>query len=155
MKEIITDIVIPGTAVLGAGIGGAISIYIYYRNSKLQRAQWLYSLFEKFFYESRYAEIRQLLDYDNEQEINRLRETLTSHSEAQLEEKLVDYLNFFEFIASLWGLRQLSIREIRMMFNYYIRQLGEYDFVMKYLQNEGFEGLAGLVVKIRGLKELK
>lgn len=65
MKEIITDIIIPGTAVLGAIIGGAITIYIYYRNSKLRRAEWLYSLFEKFFYQSQYPEIRQLLDYDN------------------------------------------------------------------------------------------
>lgn len=149
MKEIITDIVFPGAAILG----GAITIYIYYRNSQLQRAQWLYSLFEKFFYQSRYAEIRQLLDYDNEQEIKRLREALTSHTEEQLEEKLVDYLNFFEFIASLWQLRQLPMREIRMMFDYYIKRLGDHDFVMKYLQDEGFEGLTALVVKVRESKE--
>lgn len=155
MKEIITDIVIPGVAILGAGIGGAITIYIYYRNSQLQRAQWLYSLFEKFFYQSRYAEIRRLLDYDNEQEIKRLRDALTSHADEKLEEELVDYLNFFEFIASLWQLRQLPMGEIRMMFDYYIRRLGDYDFVMQYLQDEGFEGLTALVVKIRELKELQ
>ena len=155
MIEIIKYIVIPGAAVFFAGIGGAITIYIYYRNSQLQRAQWLYSLFEKFFYECQYADIRQLLDYPkaNEQAIKRLQDVVKSHADVKLEEKFVDYLNFFEFIASLWKLGQLPMREIQMMFDYYIRRLGDYDFVMNYLQCENFEGLAALVVKVRSLKK--
>ena len=153
MEEIITHIVFPGAAILGAGIGGAITIYIYYRNSQLQRAQWLYFLFEKFFFQSRYSEMRQILDYADEQEIERLRASIPIHADQQLEEKLVDYLNFFEFIASLWQLRQLPMREIRMMFDYYIRRLGDHDFVMKYLEDEGFEGLADLVVQVKKLRE--
>lgn len=155
MKEIITDIVIPGAAVVGAAIGGAITIYIYYQNSRLQRAQWLYSLFEKFFYELRYTEIRRLLDYNVTSEIERLRSALEAHSDAQLEENLVDYLNFFEFIASLWQIRQLPMKEIRMMFEYYIRRLGDYDFIMKYLEEAGFEGLITLVAEVRRLKRSK
>lgn len=38
------------------------------------------------------------------------------HTDAQIEEKLVDYLNFFGFVATLRQLRQLSVREIQMMF---------------------------------------
>ena len=152
---IIKDIIIPGVVVLGGGIGGAITIYIYYRNSKLRRAEWLYSLFEKFFYQSMYADIRRLLDYDNEEQINRLRETIRCHSEITLEEKLIDYLNFFEFISSLWRLRQLPIKEIRMMFDYYIRRLGDYDFIMEYLQEQGFEGLLQLVSEVRKMNEVK
>jgi len=155
MKNFITDIIIPGAAVLGAAIGGAITIYIYYRNSQLERAQWLYSLFEKFFYQERYAEIRRLLDYDNEEELERLKKALKSHSEEQLEENLVDYLNFFEFIATLWQLRQLPIKEIRMMFDYYIQRLGDYDFIMNYLNQEGFEGLSELVAEVKKLREVK
>lgn len=82
----------------------------------------------------------------------RLRQALESHSEEVLEEKLVDYLDFFEFIASLWHLRQLPIREIRMMFDYNVRRLGDYDFIMDYLEKEGFEGLIELVKKVRETK---
>jgi hypothetical protein len=39
MEEVIKDIIIPGAAVVGAAIGGAITIYTYYQNSRLQRAQ--------------------------------------------------------------------------------------------------------------------
>ena len=155
MIEIIKNILIPGFAVLGAVIGGAITIYIYNRNSQLQRAQWLYFLFEKFFYHTQYAEIRRLLDYENDEEINRLRSALASHCEEQLEEKLVDYLNFFEFIASLWSMRQLPIKEVRMMFDYYIRRLGDYDFIMDYLNQVGFEGLTTLIAEVRRLKEVE
>jgi hypothetical protein len=81
-------------------------------------------LFEKFYYQSSYADIRRLLDYGNEDTIQRLRGALQGHTDESLEEKLVDYLNFFEFIASLWKLRQLPINEIQMMFDYYIRRIG-------------------------------
>jgi hypothetical protein len=153
MKEIFIDIIIPVVAVVVGGIGASITIHIYYRNSQLQRAQWLYSLFEDFFCQSNYAQIRRLIDYNSQKEVERLRKALTTHSDEQLEEKMVDYLNFFEFIASLWLLRQLSIREICMMFDYYIRRLGDYDFVMDYLAREGFEGLVLLVAKVGELKD--
>jgi hypothetical protein len=45
---IIKDLIIPCIAVLSGVIGGVITIHIYYRNSKLRRAEWLDSLFEKF-----------------------------------------------------------------------------------------------------------
>src|SRR5580704_14079704 len=130
---IFKDLIIPGIAVLRGIIGAAITIYIYYRNSNLRRAEWLYSLFEKFYYQSSYADIRRILDYGNEDSVQRLRGALQSHTEESLEEKLVDYLNFFEFIASLWKLRQLPIKEIQMMFEYYIRRLESYDFILEYL----------------------
>ncbi|PNE13003.1 MAG: hypothetical protein CR217_00560 [Beijerinckiaceae bacterium] len=73
---IFKDLIIPGIAVLSGIIGAAITIYIYYRNSNLRRAEWLYSLFEKFYYQSSYADIRRLLDYGNEDSIQRLRGAL-------------------------------------------------------------------------------
>jgi hypothetical protein len=38
---IFKDLIIPGIAVLSGIIGAAITIYIYYRNSNLRRAEWL------------------------------------------------------------------------------------------------------------------
>lgn len=38
-----------------------------------------------------------------------------------------------------------------MMFDYYIRRLGEYDFVMQYLEQQSFEVINELVKEIRTL----
>ena len=40
-----------------------------------------------------------------------------------------------------------------MMFDYYIRQLGDYDFILVYLEEQGFEGLIALVREVRELKK--
>jgi len=80
---------------------------------------------------------------------------LRSHSNDSLEEKLVDYLNFFEFIASLWKLRQLPIEEIQMMFDYYIRRIGTHGFLMEYLQAQGFEGVLQLAREVYRRGETK
>ena len=149
MEDLFARVIIPSAAVLTAAVGGGITIYIYYKNSKLEKAKWLYSLFEKFFYEDKYDEIRQLLDYDRKDKIEELKTVIKSHSQEDLEEKLVDYLNFFEFISSLKKMNQLSLSEIQMMFDYYIRRLGDYDFLMEYLDEESFNGLKELVIEVR------
>lgn len=144
------EIIIPSFGVFSAIIGGSFGLYIYYRNSQLRRAEWLYSLFDKFFYQDRYADIRQMLDNYDPALLSKFEGALATGANKNLEEKLVDYLNFFEFVATLWRLKQLSIEEIQMMFEYYVRQLFEYPFIMTYLENEGFEGLVMLVAEIRG-----
>lgn len=149
----LADVIIPSVAVVVAAIGGGITIYIYYKNSRLEKAKWLYSLFEKFYYEGNYSEIRSIIDYNREHHISKLFLALTKHDNEELEEKMVNYLNFFEFIASLWKMNQLTLMEIRMMFDYYIRRLGDYDFILEYLENEGFEGLKDLVKEARGAKD--
>lgn len=115
----------------------------------------MYSLFEKFFYDKTYANIRKILDYNNISEIEHLKLIIYEHSDIQLEVDLVNYLNFFEFIAALWQLRQMAFDEIRTMFEYYISRLGDYDFIMKYLEQEGFKGTPALVAKVRRLRGMK
>ncbi|MGA2027323.1 MAG: hypothetical protein ABSH17_09710 [Syntrophobacteraceae bacterium] len=39
------------------------------------------------------------------------------------------------------------------MFDYYTRGLRDYDFLIEYLQDEGFEGLSALIAEVRGLKK--
>lgn len=151
MTHIITGLVIPVLTLIGAAVGGGITIYIYYRNSRLRRAEWLYSLFEKFFCGTSYARIRMILDYESPEDIKGLQRALETHSDPELEEAMVDYLNFFEFVASLHQLRQLTTQEVRMVFDYYIRRLGDHPFVMTYLiePKQGFEGLVRLVHEVR------
>ncbi len=35
-----------------------------------------------------------------------------------------------------------------MMFDYYIRRIGSYDFITEYLQEQGFEGVLQLVREV-------
>ena len=40
-----------------------------------------------------------------------------------------------------------------MMFDYYLHRLGDYDFILTYLKDQGFEGLTDLVREVRELKK--
>lgn len=117
----------------------------------LRRAEWLYSLFEKFFCGTSYARIRRILDRESCEDIEGLRTALETHSDQELEEAMVDYLNFFEFVASLHQLRQLTTQELRMVCDYHIQRLGDHPFVMTYITEpkQGFEGLVRLVHEVR------
>lgn len=63
-----------------------------------------------------------------------------------LVEDFVDYLNFFEFVASLRRLGQLKTTEISMLFDYYLRLLCRHEFVRDYIRRHGFEGLDTLLI---------
>lgn len=143
------DNILPILTPIGALIASGSAAYTYRRNSKLRRAEWLYSLFEKFFCEDKYADIRQIIDYAKTAELNKLKQALSTHDNTLLEEKLVNYLNFFEFIANLWLLKQVPFNEIKMMFDYYIRRLGDHDFIVDYIKSNGFEGLVKLMAEIK------
>ena len=93
--------------VLAAVTGGVVTIHTYRRNSGLKRAEWLYQLHQKFYEEAIYKEMRHLIDYEREEQIQKLKKGIENDCEDELIESLVDYLNFFDFIASLWKLKQL------------------------------------------------
>lgn len=135
--------------------GGAVTIRTYWRNSSLKRAEWLYQLYEKFYEENFYKNMRQIIDYEREEEIRRLKNGLENDCEDELVESLVDYLNFFEFIASLWKLGQLPIKEIAMVFEYYILRIGDYDFLNKFLVDESFDNLPELINALKKRKGIQ
>ncbi|HEV8432417.1 MAG TPA: hypothetical protein VGR95_03315 [Thermoanaerobaculia bacterium] len=81
-------------------VGGAIAILTFWRTAKVRRAKWLSSLHAKFFETSSYKEIRRILDSDDS-DLSRLRAELASEKNSELAEGFVDFLNFFEFVASL------------------------------------------------------
>ncbi len=107
------------------------------QNTHLKRAEWLRSLFEKFYESDHYKEIRWKIDNGSIQQ--------DLEKNPALEEKLVDYLNFFEFIASLWTLKQLSKREVCMLFEYYLKIIKNSDYLNGYLKRYGFENLSALI----------
>jgi hypothetical protein len=146
------SLIIQSLALAGAAIGGGFSICIYWKTAKTRRAEWLYSLYAKFYEDAFCKRIRVLLDYRPEEELNRLYRGLDEGSCPELCEQLVDYLNFFEFIGSLWTMRQLTINEIKMLFDYYLKLIPSHKPVMVFVETQGFENLQRLLACI-GAKE--
>ena len=140
---------------LSALIGVVLAVVTFWRNVRLRRAEWLFSLHAKFYESQTYKRIRHILDYQPQPQFNELRKAVLEGGNDEIAEAFVDYLNFFEFVASLWKLHQLSTREIRMIFEYYILLLKERDFALDFIKNNGFENLSKLIdVLHRGKKYL-
>ena len=137
---------------ISALVAGSIAVVTFMKNARLKRAEWLYSLHTKFFESGSYKRMRYIVDYEPKPEFGNLRDALTSGGDEKLAEEFVDYLNFFEFIASLWMLRQLNINEILMVFEYYVLRLRDHDFIMRFIETQGFENLEKLIVKLDNRK---
>ena len=114
------------------------------RNSSLERARWMSSLYSKFY---------------EQQDLKGMRETLDSELPTSTEiQKLVeeqdatftDYLNFFEFMAYLKECRQLSKADIRALFHYYLRAMWTHEAVRKYVLDDrnGYDYLKKLLPKL-------
>jgi hypothetical protein len=125
--------------------GGFVGIMTYRRSVRTKRAEWLVSLHEKFFETPRYADIRRVLDYRAEPEYSELAATVARQSHSELADELYRYLNFFELLAGLRKLGQISDEEIIGLFDYDLRSLADHTFIMNALESQGFERLPELL----------
>ncbi len=144
-KEVgeILEMVAKGVALAG----GIWAFFTYRRDVKRRRADLMKSLYEKFYEAVQLKKVRLLLDY-RPQEYDEMRSLIQSGKAGQRAEDLVDYLNFFEFIASLWKLRQISYKDVCMLFHYYLKNLRSHDWIMKFVKENGFEALQELLEEI-------
>jgi len=121
-----------------------VGIFIAWRSfrqtSRLKRAEWLKSLFEKFYETDLYKQIRSRIDNGTIE--------LDVVNNDPLEDQLVDYLNFFEFIAGLWKLKQLSLQEVLLLFDYWLNKIKQSRWLDQYLKKYGFENLSMLLSRI-------
>jgi hypothetical protein len=126
-------------------IGGGLALATFGRNVKIKRAEWLSSLHSKFFESDKYKRIRQILDYQTPERAD-LERALAAETPDNLVlvEEFVDYLNFFEFVASLWRLGQLELGEIEDLFKYYLDNLNGHTFATRYISAQSFENLVTL-----------
>jgi hypothetical protein len=149
--DFIEKIVIPALTLVLAAIGGWFTLRTYLRTAKTRRAEWLFSLFSKFYEDEKgqYKEIRAILDYAPNDEWNSLREALKQGDNHKLAEKLVNYLNFFEFVASLWKMNQLTLQEIHFLFDYYIRLIDRHAEIFAFVKENSFENLEDLITQIK------
>jgi hypothetical protein len=134
-----------------AGIaGGWFALWTFVHASRTRRAEWLASLHEKFFEMDRYVRVRRVLDYRSEPQYEELSRAVAAEQPHELTDELYRYLNFFEFLASLRRLRQISDKEMLALFEYDLRMLGDHAFVLAALKPQGFEHLAELLVWLHG-----
>ena len=128
-------------AALVGAVGALFAIKNYGRNSRLERARWLESLYTKFYEEKELKEVRRHLDCETgtSPEIENMVD--------QESEGLTDYLNFFEFVALLWKSGQLQQDEIEDLFGYYLDCLDKSRKVRAYiaLPAKGYEQLEKLL----------
>jgi hypothetical protein len=120
-------------------------IYVYSRNSRLERAKWLERLYERFYESPSLKEMREIIDCNDEDGQVRIKE-LVRRQPAEF----TDYLNFFEFVAILESNGQLRLDEVKDLFHYYLKCLHSNTDVREYIQapENGFEKLNSLFAKL-------
>lgn len=137
------------TADIAARLVAATAVllgYLQYRRSvRTRRAEWLSSLHEKFFENGRYDEIRQLLDYADDPGFAALESAVREGRFSLMANELYRYLNFFELLASLRRLGQISDEEILTLFEYDLRMITRHRFIIDALAPQGFERLPELL----------
>ena len=128
-----------------AAVGILIAALNYRSQTKTKRAEWLKTLFEKFYENERFKDVRRWVDSG---EIE-AKVTAGASGVSADEEKLTDYLNFFEFIATLEAEGQLRKTDVANLFDYYLRKLTESSVCRQWIDNReyGFEKLRTLLDK--------
>lgn len=119
-----------------------VAAFNYRSQTQIKRAEWVKSLFEKFFETPTYKEVRVWLDY------NELSEKLSTADERERrgnEEKFTDFLNFFEFIGVLYSRHQLSFDQVYEVFDYYLRKIKDDVDCQQWIDKYGFEKLKALL----------
>ncbi len=110
-----------------------VAVLTYRKNSALERARWLASLYSKFYEALDLKRIRQALD-ESAPNSPQIRELIQ-----QEDAGFTDYLNFFEFMAYLEECGQLSKSDVAALFDYYLRLLSKHKDVREYVA-EGRNG---------------
>jgi hypothetical protein len=133
---------------LAAAVSLVYAAITYYKNNKVKRGEWLKTLFEKFFEENKFSEVRMHIEYDTLEAYLNTDETKEPKNKIN-EELMVNYLNFFEFISILNIKRYISDEEVKLMFRHYIKKIGENKYLQEvdYINKYDFENLQKLLSK--------
>ena len=129
--------------------GAGVAIVNYRRAVLTRRAEWLSSLHERFFETERYAQVRRILDYHDEPAYSELHHAVAAHEHSPVVDEFFRYLNFFELLARLHELGQISNDEIIALFEYDLRLIASHPFILETLNTQGFEHLPQLLKKIK------
>ncbi len=139
--------IVPWAQLVGylvAGIALIISALSFRRNNRVKRGEWLKALHEKFFESDIYKKVRKEIDYDRLDTFLDTDVNGDARNEDN-EEKLVDYLNFFEFISVLQLRGHITKEEVNDLFGYYFGIIQSNVFLRKYFKRYGFENLTKML----------
>lgn len=121
-------------------LAAAFSAYGYYRNSRRERARWLFDLYQRFYERPDFDPIWHRID-DGDWSF------LDGGNAATLA-AFDDLLNFFEFIAILSSRGELRRKDVTDLFSYPLRRIVEHARVHEYLAEYDYEHLAGLLTEL-------
>lgn len=126
-------------------IGVYIAVLTYRSQRIIKKGEWLKSLFEKFYENPTYKEVRRWLDNkEMERKVNSEDDAVSED-----DEKFTDFLNFFEFIANLENEHQITFKDVLNLFDYYLKEIKQSPVCMQWIKKYGFEKLDGLLIKIK------
>lgn len=133
---------------LVAAVGILIAALNYRSQTKTKRAEWLKTLFEKFYENEKFKEVRKWIESGEIEKRIQPDDFVVTEDE----EKLTDYLNFFEFIATLEAEGQLKKTDVNNLFDYYLKKLKGSASCLAWINRPdyGFEKLRTLLQKIEG-----
>jgi hypothetical protein len=141
----VLDYLVKLLAPIGALIAVIVAVRNYRAQTKLKQAEWLKSLFEKFYENSTYKEVRVWLDYGHlHQRLNVEDAALREVNE----EKFTDFLNFFEFIGVLYSRNHLAFDQVNDVFDYYLEKIKTDNDCRQWIDEYGFEKLKLLLAEI-------
>jgi len=124
---------------LAVGLAALVAVFTYRRSVRMERAKWIKDLYEKFYERTDLKVVRDLLDAQDPQSVQRLVQEESS--------AFTDYLNFFEFLGYLRASKQITKRELLQLFEYYLRRIEENPPVLAYINDpsKGYEHLRCLM----------
>ena len=126
-----------------AAVGIVIAALNYRSQTRTKRSEWLKQLFEKFYEKNDFKQVRKWIESGEiDKKIQAGDGAVTDD-----EETLTDYLNFFEFIATLRYEGQLKKKDVFNLFDYPLRKLKTSEICMNWINREdyGFEKLRTLL----------
>jgi hypothetical protein len=125
-----------------------VAYRVYRFNSRLERAKWLNTLYERFYEKDELKKVRDILDCDSG-ESPAVDELVRSESK-----EFTDYLNFFEFVAVLSKSKQLAEGGVEDLFGYYLDCLAKSRQVRAYIADKakGYEHLDRLLRERSAMK---
>lgn len=138
-------------------IGVIWAVYVYRRNSNLERVKWISNLYEKFYEKDDLKIVREILDCQcTENKKSKEEKKVSSIVENETKE-FTDYLNFFELIAFLKKNKQVTIEQVDDLFGYYLNCLERHESVRIYLENidKGYELLSEMLKELKKFEKTK
>jgi hypothetical protein len=134
-----------GTVLVGVmAIYAALEGLGEYRNrTRTQRMRWLEEFYERFYENTRFRYVRQLIDFGDFDVIrvliqrDQVPDATFDQGERDLFDDFTDYLNFFEMLTYLRKKGQIQPDELEAMFGYYLRSIKralQAEELLTYLQ---------------------